>query len=52
MMKAMTAMPPTTPPTMAPVLLELEDVDATGAVVAPEPLFESLSDPAVEGVLG
>lgn len=40
-------MPPMTPPTMAPVLLELEDVDATGAVVAPE----SLSEVPVEGLL-
>lgn len=47
MMKLRTAMPPTTPPTMAPVLLELEDVDAAGAVVE----LVSLSEPPVEGEL-
>ena len=47
-MKARTAMPPTTPPTMAPVLLELEDVVATGAVE----VLESLAEEPFEGVLG
>jgi hypothetical protein len=47
-MKLITAMPPTTPPTMAPVLLELEDVVATGAVEAPE----SLAELPFEDVLG
>lgn len=40
-------MPPTTPPTMAPVLLELEDVDSAGAVVE----LESLSASPGEGEL-
>jgi hypothetical protein len=39
MMKAMIATPPTTPPTLAPILLGLEDVGGTGAVVALESLF-------------
>lgn len=47
-MKLRTATPPMTPPTMAPVLLELEDEDATGDDVA----LESLSEPPFEGVLG
>jgi len=39
-MKVMIPTPPTTPPTTAPILLVLGDVGATGAIVAPGPLFE------------
>jgi hypothetical protein len=48
MMKLRRATPPIAPPTLAPVLLGLADVDGWEAVVAPERLSELL----VESVVG
>jgi hypothetical protein len=50
MMKLRRATPPIAPPTMAPVLLGLADMDGWEAVVAPE--GEGLSELLVESVAG